>query len=307
MTDNGFIVIHRKILETSFYKNPNCVHLAIHCLLKANHEDKKIIFNNTEMTVFRGSFITGRKQLSIETGLTQQKIRTALKILENIGFLTIKTTNKFSIITICKYDTYQDRKPTNNQMYNQRVTNKQPTNNQQITTNNNNNNENNKKEIYKEKKISISFENIWNQYPRKDGRKQAEQHFKVSVKTEQAYIDIQKALANYLKSDNVKKGFIKNGSTWFNNWQDWVNVEVNPVSARPQVDLKKQHNELIELISKPIDVIAEYLTSNEAPKGFKQAFVEKYGDIKGIEKFNAVLKKEEELRKGFKITSIIRK
>jgi len=39
----------------------------------------------------------------------------------------------------------------------------------------------------------------------------------------QDWLDIQRALGNYLRSETVKKGFIKNGSTWFNNWQDWIN------------------------------------------------------------------------------------
>jgi hypothetical protein len=66
------------------------------------------------------------------------------------------------------------------------------------------------------------FTEIWNRYPNKDGRKQAERFFLNTVKTDQDWEDINKALDNYLKSEKVSKGFIKNGSTWFNNWKDWV-------------------------------------------------------------------------------------
>jgi hypothetical protein len=55
--------------------------------------------------------------------------------------LTIKTTNKFSVVTIINWDTYQNHQSENNQQ----ITNKEPTNNQQITTNNNDNKEKNKK------------------------------------------------------------------------------------------------------------------------------------------------------------------
>jgi hypothetical protein len=68
----------------------------------------------------------------------------------------------------------------------------------------------------------FNFDTIWSKYPNKDGRKAAERHFISSVKTEQDYKDIQTALNNYLASETVAKGFIKNGSTWFNNWRDWV-------------------------------------------------------------------------------------
>lgn len=79
------------------------------------------------------------------------------------------------------------------------------------------------------------FEDIWSKYPKKDGRKAAERSFKASVKTEQDYADIQKALKNYLDSSDVARGFIKNGSTWFNNWQDWINY-TDP--AKPYDDVE---------------------------------------------------------------------
>lgn len=68
----------------------------------------------------------------------------------------------------------------------------------------------------------FDFELLWDKYPNKDGKRAAERHFRGEVKTEQDWKDINTALDNYLQSDVVKKGFIKNGSTWFNNWRDWI-------------------------------------------------------------------------------------
>lgn len=70
-----------------------------------------------------------------------------------------------------------------------------------------------------------AFDLIWGKYPNKDGMKAAKRHFQASVKTMQDWMDIQNALTNYLKSPKVLEGFIKNGSTWFNNWRDWVNYK----------------------------------------------------------------------------------
>ena len=63
-----------------------------------------------------------------------------LNTLEKSQFLTIKSTNKYSIITICDYDSYADKgfkvdKQTDNQL----------TNNRQSTDNNIRNNRNNRK------------------------------------------------------------------------------------------------------------------------------------------------------------------
>lgn len=70
------------------------------------------------------------------------------------------------------------------------------------------------------------FEEIWAKYPNKDGKKAAERSFKASVKTKEDWVNIQTALNNYNSSERVSKGMIKNGSTWFHNWRDWV---INPI------------------------------------------------------------------------------
>ncbi len=55
----------------------------------------------------RGSFVTSIKQLSIELGLTNDEIRTALKHLIKTGEVTKQTTNKYTVITVSNYHLYQ--------------------------------------------------------------------------------------------------------------------------------------------------------------------------------------------------------
>lgn len=81
----------------------------------------------------RGQLFTGRKYLSKEWKIGQQSVRTILRHLEEDGFLTIKSTSKGSILTICNYDSYQmlplPNQPSDQPTGNQRVTNDQPTGN----------------------------------------------------------------------------------------------------------------------------------------------------------------------------------
>lgn len=134
----SFITVDRKILKWEWYQDIKVFHLFLYFLLRANWEDGR--WKGIE--VKRGQLVTGRLQLSKDTGLTQMEVRTCQTKLKTTGEITIKSTNKHSIITICKYDIYQSKYDTNNhqtnQQVNQRTTNNQPTNNQQITTNNNN-------------------------------------------------------------------------------------------------------------------------------------------------------------------------
>jgi hypothetical protein len=92
------------------------------------------------------------------------------------------------------------------------------------------------KEKEKDKeKDNIDFEQIWSKYPNKVGRKAAQRHFEVSIKTSEDFIKIKTALKNYLESDRVKKGFIQNGSTWFNDWQGWLEVKTQSILDKYEV------------------------------------------------------------------------
>ena len=86
--------------------------------------------------------MTGRKVLSMETGLSEKQIRVALNHLKTTSEVAIKTTNKYSIITICKYSDYQDRKERKGPAERPR---EGPTKGQQGATYNNVNKGNNKK------------------------------------------------------------------------------------------------------------------------------------------------------------------
>jgi len=77
-----------------------------------------------------------------------------------------------------------------------------------------------------------AFDAVWAAYPKKIGMKVALTHFNASVKTMTDFLDIQKALDHYRKSERVRNGYIQNGSTWFNNWRDWINYTEEPNHAR---------------------------------------------------------------------------
>lgn len=140
---NGFVQLHRKIIDWEWYKNSNTCKLFIHCLLKANHT----LCKWEGITIKRGQFVTGRKKLALETGLSEQECRTALDHLKATKELTIKATKRYSIITVNNWQLYQTKQPSN-----------KPTSNQQATTNNNDNNDN--KNIRGRKFIPPSIEEV---------------------------------------------------------------------------------------------------------------------------------------------------
>jgi len=124
--DTGFIVIHRKILDWEWWNDTNTTRLFFYLILKANWEDKKW----RGITVKRGQVITGIFKLGQQTKMTVQQTRTALSKLKSTNEITIQSTNEYSLVTINKYNKYQDT----NQQNNKRTTNEQQTNNKRVTT-----------------------------------------------------------------------------------------------------------------------------------------------------------------------------
>jgi hypothetical protein len=119
--ENGWIKLHRKFTEWGWYQKSEMVHLFLHLLLMANHKDN--IWQGQR--ILKGQLVTGRLKIKEKTGLSEQTIRTCLNRLEETGEITVKSTNRNSIITLIKYSDYQKHN------------NIQPTTNQQLTTNKN--------------------------------------------------------------------------------------------------------------------------------------------------------------------------
>lgn len=148
MQDHGWIKLHRKILDWEWYDDPKSFKLFIHLLLSANHTEKRW----HGVSIMPGQLVFGRTELAKRLGFTEQSLRTALTRLKSTSEITIKSTNKFSVLTIIKWEDYQsdDKKSTSKST--SKLTNKQPTNNQQTTTTKEcKNDKNEKKEIINSK------------------------------------------------------------------------------------------------------------------------------------------------------------
>ena len=130
---SGWIKIHRKFLDWEWFNKSEAVHLFMYLVLKANHKDGQW----QGIDIKKGQFVTSFGKISADTGISLQTIRTLLKKFEKSNEINIQTTNKYSVITICKYECYQKETETTNEQ----LTNKQQSTNNQLTTNKNDKNE----------------------------------------------------------------------------------------------------------------------------------------------------------------------
>ena len=133
--NTGFILLFRQITEWEWYQNPNTFRLFVHCLLMANFTDGR--FEGEEIK--RGQFVTSLPSLSKQTKLSIQQVRTALDHLKSTGEITDRIYPKYRVITVVKYNDYQqDNRQNNSQSTgNQQASNSQSTGNQQQYNNNN--------------------------------------------------------------------------------------------------------------------------------------------------------------------------
>lgn len=243
----GWIKLHRKFSDWEWFQDSYMVHLFIYLLLNANHKEGKW----KGVDIERGSLITGRKKLSLATGISEQIIRTRLKKLEQTNEIKIaskstkestkestnKSTNSCTIITICNYDNYQSEIPTPNQEFNQEpnqepnheLTSNQPATNQELTTNKNDKKKKNEKKRestlanFSEEEIKIynkflswSKENIPN-VCKMQKPLSIDEYFKIKNSFPAQFI-----ITLLYKMDNYKNINKKNVSTYrtFLNWAE---------------------------------------------------------------------------------------
>ena len=101
--DEGYIKLFRSMTSWEWYQDANTTRVFLHLLLNANWEDSR--YRGYEIP--RGSVVTGLHSLSESLGISVKSVRTALKHLKSTGEVTIKTTNRFSIVTIANWEKFQ--------------------------------------------------------------------------------------------------------------------------------------------------------------------------------------------------------
>lgn len=152
--DEGWIKLHRKLVDWEWFDDANTLKVWLWLLCSANHVDGRW----QGIDIPRGTLVTSIGNMAVKLRLTPQKIRTSINRLKSTCEITTKATNRYTIITICKYDTYQLNDNVSQQTSQQAV---QQSANKQLTTNKNNKNEKNIiKEINKEKEIKKAQESF---------------------------------------------------------------------------------------------------------------------------------------------------
>ena len=103
MLKNGYIKLHRRMLDWEWYDDANTKAMFLHLLLTVNIKDDR--WQGEEIK--RGSRVISYLILAAELSFTIRQARTALEHLKTTGEVTVKTTSKYSVVTVSNFDRYQ--------------------------------------------------------------------------------------------------------------------------------------------------------------------------------------------------------
>lgn len=143
MEDKSYIKLFRKILNSPIFENEKALKVWIWCLVKATHKEKEQLVGKQIVYLEKGQFVTGRKRASEELKMNDRTIYDYFKLLEKLQMIRINSNNKFSVITVEKWEDYQVEELSIQQQDNNNATTTQ----QQRNTNKNIKNIKNDKNI----------------------------------------------------------------------------------------------------------------------------------------------------------------
>ncbi|WP_342388127.1 DNA replication protein DnaD [Salinicoccus bachuensis] len=84
-------------------------------LMETNFADGKVPIGNQIVSVKRGEFFTSKLKLSEKFGWSRKKLDAFLRALERDNMIHIKSTTKYTLITVVNYDFYQGNEGRNAQ------------------------------------------------------------------------------------------------------------------------------------------------------------------------------------------------
>jgi hypothetical protein len=101
----------------------------------------------------------------------------------------------------------------------------------------------------------FKFDTIYQEYPRKSGKKKAYEKLSKTIKTQDQFDNLLKAVKNYsrqIRENETEEKFIKHFSTFVNCWEDFVDIfneidsEYDALMAKREIEIQRRIQEAKE-------------------------------------------------------------
>lgn len=128
--ERTYIKLFHNILDWGWYNDTNTFRVFLHILLRANYKDSEY----KGVKIPAGACVFGYNAWAKELGLSVRQVRTAITHLKSTGEVTIKTTSKFSVVSLVKWEFWQIEEGRATSKTTSRATSKRQASDKQATT-----------------------------------------------------------------------------------------------------------------------------------------------------------------------------
>lgn len=103
----GWIKLHRKIMDSPVFDNPKLLKTWIWCMCNAAHTTHEVIIGRKNIILNPGEFIFGRKKAARELGISEGTVYDYMHLLETRGSVSLKPNNKYTLVKVENWELYQ--------------------------------------------------------------------------------------------------------------------------------------------------------------------------------------------------------
>jgi len=107
MQDNWFVKLHRKLLDNPISSNPLLIWLFCYLLLIVSYKDHIFFLWKIRIEQKKGQAIISKKDIAKSFGISRWTLDSYLGVLQIEHMISIKTTSKYTVVTIVNWDKYQ--------------------------------------------------------------------------------------------------------------------------------------------------------------------------------------------------------
>jgi len=105
--NNGWIKLHRKLLESPISSKPNYISVWVFLLLNANHKESQALINKENFTVEEGAMITSISKIAKKFDLSTGTVSYILDYFISENMIEKQSNGNFTYIKIKNWDKFQ--------------------------------------------------------------------------------------------------------------------------------------------------------------------------------------------------------
>lgn len=105
----GWIKVHRQVMDHWIWEDAERFKWWMEIILLTNHTDKKTVIGGELITIKRGTFHTSELKLSERWGVSRNRVRRFLQLLEDDDMISTKKTTNGTTIKVHNYGVYQGK------------------------------------------------------------------------------------------------------------------------------------------------------------------------------------------------------